>query len=61
MNAKYCYCVITNRGKLLLEDHKLPFYWYKKIAKETSLKFKGSRIIRIPMESIDFIINNSEE
>lgn len=51
---KYYYAVVNKEnGRLLTEDHKLPFYWIKRIAQETVKKFNGYIVIRVNIEDIE--------
>ena len=60
-NSKYYYAVVReDNGNLLLEDHKLPFYWLKKIAKEQANKFHGYIITRINIEDMEKLILSSK-
>jgi len=57
---KYYYAVVKkDNGNLLLEGHKLPFYWLKKIAKETADKFEGYIVTRINLCDIEKLILSS--
>jgi len=59
--TKYYYAVVReDNGKLLLEDHKLPFYWLKKIAKETAKKFDGYIVTRINIADVEKLILSSK-
>jgi len=59
-NQKYYYAVVkSENGKLLFEDHKLPFYRRYDIAKDVAKNFKGYTVTKFPCEDIDKIILKS--
>lgn len=54
---KYYYAVVKKEtGILLLEDHKLPFYWLKSIAKETARDNGSYCVVRVDIETIQAAI-----
>jgi hypothetical protein len=55
--SKYCYAIVhKKKRKLLLEDHKLPIYWNRRVAKERVAGFPDYRIERIELSDLEIFI-----
>lgn len=60
--AQYCYAIVNKKNNaFFLSDHKLPFYWSKKIAHEDLNKIAGSSftVVRVSFESLRKYVTNS--
>lgn len=57
MSNKYCYSIVNkDSGSLLLEDHKLPFYWNKKVAQDICKNFGGKFCVQpVLIENIKWV------
>jgi hypothetical protein len=49
---KYYYAVLNKDHKLILEDHKLPFYYNRKVAQGVSKKFVGSYVLSLDYQEL---------
>lgn len=42
MSQYIVYVLVNNRGNMIKTDHKLPFYWNKKVADSDAILFKAT-------------------
>lgn len=47
MKQKYYYVIVNKKGKMLLNDSKLPIYWLKKVAVKKAKNYPGYHVEKI--------------
>lgn len=61
MSQQYAYILVYKRsGNLFIEDHKLPIYWDKKVARERLKNFTECKIKVVYMSQILELITHKE-
>lgn len=50
-NLQKTYWAVIKDSKLILTDHKLPFYWKKSVADEVAERFNG-KVVKIDGEKL---------
>lgn len=60
MSNRNIYAIVRIKtGKLITENTRLPIFWYKKEADRRAKDFIGVTVVRVSVEKISLLLNNT--